>query len=69
VTDDGVGFNLDDAWGKGVGLASMVERMEAIGGILTVESTPGAGTRLTAIIPAEVVQHYKVDTAAVTVTA
>jgi signal transduction histidine kinase len=43
--------------------------MEAIGGILTVESTPGAGTRLTAIIPAEVVQHYKVDTAAVTVTA
>ncbi len=69
VTDDGVGFNVDDAWGKGVGLVSMVERMDAIGGILSVKSTPGAGTRVTAIIPAEVVRHYLVDTAAVTVTA
>ena len=69
VTDDGVGFNVDDAWGKGVGLVSMVERMEAIGGILTVKSTPGAGTCVTAIIPAEVVQHHMVDAAAVTVTA
>jgi signal transduction histidine kinase len=51
VTDDGVGFDVDAAWGKGVGLVSMIERLEAIGGALEVWSQPGAGTRLTATVP------------------
>jgi signal transduction histidine kinase len=51
VIDDGVGFDVDAAWGKGVGLVSMVERLEAIGGSLAVQSRPGAGTRLTATVP------------------
>ncbi len=56
VEDNGVGFDTDHAWGDGVGLISMVERIEAIGGSLEVRSTPGAGTRVTAVVPAAIVQ-------------
>ena len=55
IIDNGVGFDVDDAWGKGVGLSSMVERLDAIGGVLRVQSGPGAGTRVTAIVPAAAV--------------
>jgi signal transduction histidine kinase len=53
VRDDGVGFDPDapgtgpDHWG----LKSMRERARAIGGVLHVESAPGAGTRVTAEVP------------------
>jgi signal transduction histidine kinase len=56
IADNGVGFHVNAAWGKGVGLVSMVERLEATGGTLDVSSTPGAGTQLTATIPAHVMQ-------------
>ncbi|HEX9130350.1 MAG TPA: sensor histidine kinase [Gemmatimonadaceae bacterium] len=55
VRDDGVGFDLDapgtdpDHWG----LKSMRERARAIGGILHVQTAPGAGTRVTAEVPRE----------------
>jgi signal transduction histidine kinase len=55
IVDKGAGFDVDAAWSKGVGLASMVERLEAIGGSLEISSTPGAGTRLTGTIPPAVV--------------
>jgi signal transduction histidine kinase len=55
ITDDGSGFDLNAGWGKGVGLVSMVERVEAIGGSLDIHSNPGGGTRLTAIVPARVI--------------
>ena len=32
VSDDGVGFDVNAAWGEGLGLISMGERIEAIGG-------------------------------------
>jgi signal transduction histidine kinase len=48
VADDGRGFDPKTAAGKGLGLRSMRERIEALGGELTVESTPGTGTRLVA---------------------
>jgi signal transduction histidine kinase len=51
VSDNGVGFDVRAAWGKGVGLVSMVERVEAIGGSFDISSTTGAGTRVTATIP------------------
>jgi signal transduction histidine kinase len=51
ATDDGVGFDVGAAWGKGLGLISMRERVEAIGGGLHIESAPGTGTRLEASIP------------------
>jgi len=51
VADDGRGFDINAAPGKGLGLISMGERVELIGGTLKVSSTPGAGTRLEAMVP------------------
>jgi signal transduction histidine kinase len=47
LADDGHGFNPATTNGKGVGLRSMRERVEALGGQLSVTSQPGAGTRVT----------------------
>jgi signal transduction histidine kinase len=51
VSDDGVGFDVEAAWGKGLGLVSIGERIEAVGGTLDIHSTPGAGTFLAMSIP------------------
>jgi signal transduction histidine kinase len=52
VADDGAGFDLADAGRDGLGLASMRDRAEAIGGALTIESAPGSGTVMTVEVPA-----------------
>jgi signal transduction histidine kinase len=57
IADDGVGFDIEEAWGKGVGLASMVERIEAMGGTLEVHSQPSEGSCLTATVPRHVFEH------------
>ena len=49
IVDDGVGGARP---GSGSGLQGLADRVEAIGGRLRVESRPGAGTRLTVIVPA-----------------
>ena len=46
ITDDGIGFDVETAWGAGLGLLSMRERLDAIGGVLEIHSKPGMGTRL-----------------------
>jgi PAS domain S-box-containing protein len=48
VADDGVGIDLAGISGKkpGLGLLSMQERAEAIGGKWQIESAPGRGTRV-----------------------
>lgn len=50
IVDDGVGFDLDklgqDREQYGLGLLSMRERAEAIGGRLSLESAPGRGMRI-----------------------
>lgn len=51
ISDNGVGFDVDAAWSQGLGLLSMVERAEALGGSLEIHSRPGAGARLTASVP------------------
>lgn len=51
VTDDGVGFDVNTTWRKGLGLISMRERLEAVGGSLVIHSYPGAGTRLEVSVP------------------
>ena len=51
IVDDGVGFDLNSMWRKGLGLISMQERLEAVGGSLEIKSKPGAGTRLKAAVP------------------
>ena len=48
VADDGAGGATP---GAGSGLHGLVDRLEALGGRLEVESAPGAGTRLRASIP------------------
>lgn len=55
VEDDGMGFD-PEAVGKaapswGVGLRSMRERPEMLGGSFRVESEPGAGTRVEIRVP------------------
>jgi signal transduction histidine kinase len=51
IADDGVGFDLAEAWGRGLGLLSMSERLEPIDGTFKIDSTPGAGTRLEVVAP------------------
>jgi len=46
VSDDGVGFDTNDAWGQGLGLISMRERVESLGGTIAIRSSRDAGTRL-----------------------
>jgi len=50
VHDDGRGFDAS-ATTYGTGLQGMADRLDAIGGSLDVESTPGNGTRVTGSIP------------------
>lgn len=50
VSDDGKGFKSNKVQ-KGVGLRSMQERLEAIGGKLDIQSIPNKGTLVTANIP------------------
>src|SRR5215204_1426792 len=49
IYDDGVGGAEPGA--AGTGLPGLVDRLEALGGRLEVDSAPGAGTRLRASIP------------------
>ncbi|CAM5364915.1 sensor histidine kinase [Streptomyces chartreusis] len=58
VADDGHGFEpaaLPDSpdGGRGHGLPAMRARLRALGGTLTVESSPGEGTVLSAAVPLE----------------
>jgi NarL family two-component system sensor histidine kinase LiaS len=50
VRDDGQGFVVEESAGKGLGLASMRERVEALGGALTI-SSGASRTRLEARTP------------------
>jgi signal transduction histidine kinase len=51
VRDDGIGFT--HANGSGFGLTAMRQRVEGLAGRLEIESGPGAGTAISATIPAE----------------
>ncbi len=46
ITDNGRGFPVGQARGKGNGLDNMRHRLEQIGGHLVLESEPGRGTRI-----------------------
>ena len=50
VSDDGVGFDAAEAGGSG--LSNMGDRVEALGGRLTLRSRPGEGTRISVRLPA-----------------
>jgi hypothetical protein len=50
VHDDGVGFDPAGS-GYGSGLQGMADRVEALGGRLSIDSSPGQGTTLTGDVP------------------
>lgn len=51
VRDDGKGFDVAERVGKGFGLAGMHERVDALGGSLSIDSKPGEGTEVSATLP------------------
>lgn len=56
VEDRGAGFTPDDSdtthpSGAGLGLFGIRERIEAIGGTMTIDTAPGEGTRVTLLVP------------------
>ncbi|MCB9098318.1 MAG: sensor histidine kinase [Anaerolineales bacterium] len=56
VEDDGTGFNVNDALSaarqrKTIGLGSLQERLEMLGGQLNIDSSPGKGTRVEFWVP------------------
>jgi signal transduction histidine kinase/ligand-binding sensor domain-containing protein len=58
IEDDGVGFDPDAVnqrvkRGEHLGLLGMTERVRSAGGTITLESRPGAGSRIEALIPFE----------------
>lgn len=53
VADDGQGFDPNQEFPGHLGLRSMQERVERLGGILEIDSAPGAGTRIKVKIPLE----------------
>lgn len=50
VTDDGAGFSPETT-ANGLGLFSILDRVEALGGRVTISSTPDGGTTVNATIP------------------
>lgn len=55
VEDDGIGFDAAAAmarYNRGLGLLSMRERTELLGGAFNLESAPGQGTRIVITVPA-----------------
>jgi len=52
ITDDGKGFDMAAIQTKTtMGLQGMQERLVGLGGTLSVETVPGAGTQLIALLP------------------
>lgn len=50
VTDDGAGFDTDRVE-RGAGLDNMADRVDAVGGVVTIESSPGKGTKVLGSVP------------------
>jgi signal transduction histidine kinase len=50
IADDGCGFDVRAAT-RGAGLTNMEDRLDALGGTLHIESSPGGGTTLRATVP------------------
>ena len=58
IEDNGAGFDpalvlARRATGRGLGLAALDERARMLGGTLEIRSQPGAGTRMTCVIPVD----------------
>jgi signal transduction histidine kinase len=49
VTDDGEGFRPNEI--QGLGLVTMRERAQQLGGSLHIDTAPGAGTKISLTLP------------------
>ncbi len=54
VADDGAGFDTSVEHPGHLGLGTMRERATGLGGTVSFESSPGAGTRVTVVVPVDV---------------
>ena len=60
VSDQGVGFDPHDAINRhGLGLISMRERMQLVGGQISIQSQPGGGTTIHARAPFEFRERFR----------
>jgi signal transduction histidine kinase len=50
IKDNGTGFDPSQVGGGGFGMKSMKERVNLLGGNLSIESSPGHGTRVKCIV-------------------
>lgn len=53
VIDDGIGFVVGEGSASSLGLRSIDERVRLVGGVVTIDTQPGRGTRLLVGIPIE----------------
>jgi signal transduction histidine kinase len=53
IRDDGQGFDIKDTFPGHLGLRSMRERIDQVGGSFKIESHPGEGTCIKAVVPIE----------------
>jgi len=51
IEDDGVGFKKEDGVAYGLGLLGITERVRELCGQVSVNSTPGEGTRIAVVLP------------------
>lgn len=65
VLDDGAGFDPADAEradpSHGIGLRNMRERMASVGGVLELQSSPGHGTQIEALVSASAIRRLARD--------
>lgn len=62
VSDNGTGFDiqqLEQPTNEGLGLFSIKERLEWLGGVLQIESAPGKGTRVTVRVPSDPTKNIR----------
>ena len=64
IEDNGTGFDMSQMPSSrdGFGLHSMRERLDLLGGTLTIDSTPGSGTRVIATVPSAPQAHHAPQT-------
>ena len=65
ITDDGKGFDVDSVPNGGLGLVSMRERVESVGGLLEIHASRASGTSLRVTVPTRTAESAPVGMASV----
>jgi signal transduction histidine kinase len=62
ITDDGYGFDVKTS-SRGAGMTNMEDRLDALGGSLRIDSSPGRGTIVRASVPISILHSLPADSA------